>query len=106
MEVDCNYSDFLQKILILIVSRILEPDCTTDHPQYVIVCSLARDTPLIKVSCKSVHYFVSNRAGGQTDKQTMTTSRYQLVVLVHFWDDRPPLNRQKTNIIMTAIKAL
>ena len=29
-----------------------------DRPQNLIYCFLARDTSLVKVSCKSVHYFL------------------------------------------------
>ena len=49
--------------------RILDPDSNPDQPQNSIACSLARDPPLIKVSCKSVYYFASNPADKQTNKQ-------------------------------------
>ena len=32
-------------------------------------CTLARDTPLVKFSSESVHYFVSNPADGQNPDQ-------------------------------------
>ena len=31
---------------------------------------MARDTPLVKVTCKSVHYVLSNPADGLINKQT------------------------------------
>ena len=43
---------------IRIVIRILDPERNPDHPQILLDCSLVRETPLINVSCISVHYFV------------------------------------------------
>ena len=37
---------------------------------HVVDCNLARDTSLVKVSCKSVNYFSGDPRNGQTDKQT------------------------------------
>ena len=33
-------------------------------------CFLAQDTPLVKITCKSVHYFVSNPTDKQRDKKS------------------------------------
>ena len=48
---------------------VLDPDRNPDHPNIKrINRSLVRDTHLIKISCKSVFYFVTNPADRQTNK--------------------------------------
>ena len=44
---------------IRIVIRILGSHRNPDHPKNVINCYLARETHLVKGSCKSVYYFLS-----------------------------------------------
>ena len=46
-------------------------DCKThspDHLQNVMDCTLVRDTPLVEVLCKSVHYYVRNPGDWQTGR--------------------------------------
>ena len=52
---------------IWIVIRTLYPDRNPDHPQNFINCSLARNTPLVNVSCKSIVCFLSNLMAKQTE---------------------------------------
>ena len=56
----------LLPILIRIPIRIRDPDC---H-QNLIICSLARCQPSLKISCKSVRSFLRKVANRQTDKDT------------------------------------
>ena len=55
-----------------------DPNRNPDHPQKGIDCSLARDIPLVIVSCESFRYFVSNPAYGRTEKQTQHDQKYNL----------------------------
>ena len=52
------------------VIKILHPDRNPDHSQNLTDCSLARDTPLVKIACKAIYHLISNPAGGQTDGNT------------------------------------
>ena len=52
----------------------INPDRNSDHPQNLMDCSLVRDTPLVKVLCKSVHCFVSTPDGKQTNTTKNITS--------------------------------
>ena len=63
---------------IRIIIRMLDPDRNPDHPPNLTDSSLTRDTPLVKVSCKSVRNLISNPRGGQTeiDRQTDKQTNY------------------------------
>ena len=52
---DCKPSP-LDRVRIVI--RILDPDRKPHHPQNLSDFSMARDTPLVKVSCKSDLYLI------------------------------------------------
>ena len=74
-------------------------DRNPDNPQNVIDCSLARDTPLVNVSCKSVLYFLSNQTDGLTDRPTNKTggSNNMIQLLKHTNKSQNTIAKTKIN---------
>ena len=93
----------------IIVIRILNQDCNSDHPQNLMDWPLARDTSLVKVSCKSVqsdrnpdhpqnlsvplcksvHYLLNNPTDQKTNKPTLLKHSHpgegdDLILLGHY----------------------
>lgn len=62
MALSCNGKESFKKFL--------DPDSDPDHHQNLIDCSLTHFQHTLKISCKSVHNFLSYLGYRQTDKQT------------------------------------
>ena len=52
------------------------------HPQHLIDCSYARNTPLGKVYCNSAHYFFSNQGDRQIHEQVQKHNPLGLVEVI------------------------
>ena len=75
------------RFIVTTLSHLLTKQSVRDSKPPHKLCCLARDKPVVKVSWKSVHYFLSDLAYGQTSKYDQKHNRPGDIYIAYhaFW---------------------